>query len=87
MIAYKKDKKFIYISDNNLKDTVHYVSTGNWSEYVKLRKNVPTICRIFDTIGDTYKGAEGEPVSSVYVNYTKQRIKNKRSHTQLTFQF
>ena len=75
MIAYKKDKKFIYIDDN---EGHHFTAIIHWDLYMKHRKDVPKIVKIFDTINDTYEGAMGEPAPHIYQlqdqKYEKEKV-------------
>lgn len=58
MIAFKKQGKLIYIDNQQVNDITHFVSEKNWDEYMELRKNKPTLCRIFSTVYETFQAAQ-----------------------------
>jgi len=77
MIAYKKDKKFIYIDDN---EGHHFTAIIHWDLYMKHRKDVPKLVKIFDTINDT------ENRHLTFINYKIKNMKRKKFIFNLNFQ-
>ena len=49
MIMYQLEKKTLYFADG-AQAPVHFVPNINWETYLKHRKNVPQLCRLFNTI-------------------------------------
>lgn len=49
VIAYKKEGRKLYFIHRGDPST-HFVPTINWNEYLKVRLNVPKLCKIFNSI-------------------------------------
>ncbi len=49
MIKYQLQKRILYYAEGANAPT-HFVPTINWNTYLAHRKNMPHLCRIFDTI-------------------------------------
>ncbi len=57
--VFKKQGRILYfIRDGWI--AVHFVPTVHWKEYCSSRKNVPVLCKIYNTIQETFRNvAEG----------------------------
>ena len=73
MIAYRKEGRFLYITDCNEKGETHHAAIIHWDEYMKLRKVKPVLCKIYNTIEQAFEGAEEIPVPHIYTNYVPKK--------------
>lgn len=54
--AFKRKGKTIYLIHSG-DSSIHFVPTINWKEYLKVRLNIPHICKIFNTINEAQQQA------------------------------
>ena len=48
LVAHMSGRKTLFLENKILK--VHYVPTNKWKEYLAVRKNIPTVTKLFDTL-------------------------------------
>jgi hypothetical protein len=69
--CYRFKGQVLYYTDQQQSET-HFVPTVHWDEYMKLRKTVPNMCKIYDTIEGARDGATGESANHVYLASIKR---------------
>ena len=56
VVAYRAKGKLLYLIHRGDSST-HFVPSIYWKEYLKVRLNVPKLCKIFDTIDEAQQKA------------------------------
>ena len=55
--VFKKEGRILYFIRQDQLGT-HYVPTVHWREYCAFRLEVPKLCRMFNTIQETFKNVQ-----------------------------
>ncbi|KKN59469.1 hypothetical protein LCGC14_0541810 [marine sediment metagenome] len=54
VIVFKRQGRILYFIRGNW-SAVHFVPTIHFKEYCSFRKNVPVLCKIYNTIQESFK--------------------------------
>jgi hypothetical protein len=79
-LAYNKDGKLIYITNNDKENEIHFVPIIRADMYMEKRKTVPKLAKFFNTIKETYDAIdELEKIPHIFSHYTPK----KKEYVQL----